>query len=1030
MKFKSLAKTKTKMQEDEVNKYWDSIDILNATIKNRENNESFVFFEGPPTANNLPGIHHVISRDLKDSICKYKTMKGFKVLRKAGWDTHGLPVEIEVEKALGLKDKTEIEKYGIKEFNEKCKESVWKYKGEWEKMTREMGYFIDMDHPYITFDNDYIETEWHILDSFFKKGLIYQGHKIMPYCSRCGTGLASHEVAQGYQEDTVTSVYVPMKLVNEKNTYLLVWTTTPWTLLSNVAVCVNPIEYYVKVKSGDNYFIISEKLMGTIFRDNYEVVDKFLGKDLEFQEYEQLLPFIKVDKKAFFVVCDSYVTMDDGTGLVHIAPAFGEDDYNVGKRYDLPVVNPVGENGRFLEGPWKDKFVIDTDNEIIDYLKQNDKLFKKEKMVHNYPHCWRCKTPLLYYAKPSWYIKMTDLKDKLVANNNTVNWFPDFAGEKRFGNWLENINDWALSRNRYWGTPLNLWTCECGHIESIGSRKELVEKSLEKIDESIELHRPYVDDVHIKCPKCNKTMNRVSEVIDCWFDSGAMPFAQYHYPFENKEIFNNQFPADFICEGIDQTRGWFYTLLAISTFVMDQSPYKNVLVNDHILDKNGLKMSKSRGNGVNPFDLFEIYGADAARWYLLYVSPVWFPTRFNEEGLKEVVSKFFNTLKNTYTFFELYANTDNIDPRDYKVKYEDLDLIDKWLLSKYNNLIKNVDEAYEKYDLNKVTHLIQDFVCEDLSNWYIRRNRGRFWGSELDNSKKAVYQTTYEVLVGLSKLIAPTTPFLSELLYRNLTDEKSVHLADFPKYDESLIDLKLEEKMDLVRNLISIGRMVREENKIKVRQPLSECLIDGKNKSIIDNLTSLIKEELNIKKVTFVDNLNDYMHVNLKPNFKEVGKTFGSLMKEFQNKLENLTNEDITKLQKEETIILTLSGKDYEITKDMVEIRVSSKEGFNAGMENNNFIILNTTLTEDLVKEGLARELVSRIQQIRKSIDLNVVDRIKISYEGPEEVKEVFNEYEKYIKEETLALEILVKESLTDEYDINDYKVKLFIEKV
>ncbi len=1029
MKFKSLEKTKTKAQEDEVNKYWDKIDILNASIENREGKENFVFFEGPPTANNLPGIHHVISRDLKDAICKYKTMKGYRVVRKAGWDTHGLPVEIEVEKSLGLKDKTEIEKYGIRKFNEKCKESVWKYKTEWEKMTREMGYFIDMKNPYVTFENNYIETEWHILKNFFDEGLIYKGHKIMPFCSRCGTGLASHEVAQGYEEDSVTTVYVPMKLLNEDDTYLLVWTTTPWTLLSNVAVCANPKEYYVKIKSGNHNFIISEKLREKIFTSDYEIVDRFLGEYLEYKEYEQLIPFISVDKKAFFVVCDNYVTMEDGTGLVHIAPAFGESDYNIGKKYDLPVVNPVGENGCFLEGPYKDRFVMEADADIIQYLKNNDKLFKKERVVHNYPHCWRCKTPLLYYAKPSWYIKMTELKDRLVTNNNTVNWYPPFVGEKRFGNWLEDIQDWAISRNRYWGTPLNIWTCEaCEYSEAIGSRAELIQKSIEKINNDIELHRPYVDEIHIKCPKCGKIMNRVSEVIDCWFDSGSMPFAQYHYPFENKELFNSQFPADFICEGVDQTRGWFYSLLAISTFVMDKSPFKNVLVNDHILDKNGFKMSKSRGNGVNPFDLFDTYGADAARWYLLYVSPVWLPTRFDEDGIKEIISKFFNTLKNTYTFFELYANTDNIDPREYKVDYKDLELIDKWLLSKYNNLVKKVTEEYERYDLNKVTHLIQDFVCEDLSNWYIRRNRRRFWESELTVSKKAVYQITYEVLVGISKLIAPTTPFLSEILYRNLTNEASVHLADYPVSESSKIDMEIEEKMDLVIEFITMGRNIREEAKIKIRQPLSEVIIDEKYKNIIKELDSLIMEELNVKNIKYVGDMGKYIHTVYKPNFKKVGSVLGSSLKEFGEALTNISKEDIEKLYNS-GLILNLNGKSFEVNEDMVIRFITPREGYNSAYLNNKVIILNTELNDELLLEGLAREFNSKIQNMRKEKELEVSDRIKIYLEENEEIDKMISKYGEYIKEETLCLEF-VKDNSGEEVKINDLNVRIKIEKI
>jgi len=1030
--FEGLDNRKTSVVEKSILESWGDVNkILNKTLENRKDGKAFVFYDGPATANGMPGVHHMLAKELKDVFCKYKTMQGYKVLRKIGWDTHGLPVELQVEKALGFKSKQDIEKYGIEAFNKKCKESVWENVGAFDELTNKMGQFIDLEHPYVTYDNNYIETGWWILKKFFDADLIYEGYKILPYCPRCGTGLASHEVAQGYKDITVNTVTVPFKLKNE-DAYLLVWTTTPWTLLANVAVCVNPKEEYIKAESMGYKFILAKSLANKVLGEDYKVLETYQGKDLEYKEYEQLLPFLSVNKKAFYVTCDSYVTMEDGTGIVHIAPAFGQDDYEVSKKYDLPVLNPVGEDGKYTEGPWVGRSVIDSDLEIdiIKYLKENDKLFKKEKLNHNYPHCWRCDTPLLYYAKPSLYIATTKYKEKVIEQNNTVNWFPPFVGEKRFGNWLENMNDWAISRNRYWGTPIPLWKCDCGYQEMIGSIEELKEKATEKISDDLDLHRPYVDDIHLKCPKCGKEMTRIKEVMDCWFDSGSMPFAQYHYPFENKELFDNQFPADFICEGIDQTRGWFYTLILISTFITGKSPYKNVLVNDLLTDKFGQKMSKSKGNMINPFDLMAEYGADAIRWYMPYVSPIWTPLRFDVDGLKEVYSKFFNTLKNSYTFFSMYANTDNIDTNDCHVKYEDREEIDKWLLSKYHNLLKYVTDSYEVYDLNKVVRSITNFVSEDLSNWYIRRNRNRFWGSLLDNSKKSVYITTYEVLVGICKMIAPVVPFVSEEIYRKLTGEESVHMADFPKYDESLIDMKLEEKMDLVRNLISIGRMVREETKIKVRQPLSECLIDGKNESIIGDLTSLIKEELNIKKVTFVNNLNDYMHVSLKPNFKEVGKTFGPLMKEFQAKLETLTNDDITKLQNNEIILLNLSGKDYEINKDMVEIRVSSKEGFNAGMEGNNFIILNTTLTDDLIKEGLARELVSRIQQIRKNIDLNVIDRIRVSYEGPSEIKEVFNEYEKYIKDETLAVEIINKDSETEEYDINDYQVKLFVEKV
>ena len=724
----------------------------------------------------------MLAKLLKDCFCKYKTMQGYKVIRKVGWDTHGLPVEVAVEKELGFSGKNDIEKYGIKEFNEKCRESVWKNEKAFTDFTSKMGQFIDLDNPYITYNNDYIETEWWILKKFFDKGLIYDGLKILPYCPRCGTGLASHEVAQGYKEISVNTVTVPFKVKSEENTYLLIWTTTPWTLMSNVAACVNPNEKYVKCLSKGYNFIVAEKLANKVLGDDYEVVEEYTGKDLEYTEYEQFLPFVKVNKKAFFVTCADYVTMEDGTGIVHIAPAFGQDDYEVGLKYDLPIINPVDENGCYTEGPWKGRLVVDSELEIdiIKYLAGEDKLFKKQKMEHNYPHCWRCKTPLVYYSKPSLYIKVTDFKDEIIEANSKVNWYPEYVGEKRFANWLENMNDWAISRNRYWGTPIPLWRCSCGHDEMIGSRKELVERAIEKIDESIELHRPYVDDVHIKCPECGKEMTRIKEVIDCWFDSGAMPFAQYHYPFENEDLFEKQFPADFISEGIDQTRGWFYSLLVISTFIKGCSPYKNVLVNDLLLDKYGQKMHKSRGNAVEPFSILEKYGADPTRWYMLHTSPVWTPLKFDEDGIKEVQSKFFNTLKNTYTFFEMYANTDKVDPRNFEVDYEELEEIDKWLLSKYNKLVKYVTNAMDEYDLNKAVKLVNSFVNEELSNWYIRRNRRRFWGSNLDTSKKAVYQTTYQVLESLSRLIAPIVPFISDEIYTNLTGEESVHLADYP----------------------------------------------------------------------------------------------------------------------------------------------------------------------------------------------------------------------------------------------------------
>jgi isoleucyl-tRNA synthetase len=1025
-KYEELSKKKVDEVEAYYSEYWEKNNIFQKSIDKGKDN--FVFYDGPATANGYPGLHHMLAKFLKDTFCKYKTMKGYKVNRKIGWDTHGLPVELEVEKELGFTSKSDIEKYGIDKFNQKCRESVMRNEKLFSDLTTKMGQFIDLKNPYVTYHNSYIETEWWILKKFFDEGLFYEGHKILPYCPRCGTGLASHEVAQGYKDVAVDTVIVPFECP-KLDAYFLVWTTTPWTLLSNVALCVNPDEEYVKVSSMGYNFILAKKLASSILGDEYTVLETYKGKDLEYVEYEQLLPFIEVKDKAFFVTNDTYVSMEDGTGIVHIAPAFGLDDYEIGKRYHLPMINPVSEDGKYLEGPWKDVLVFDADIEIIKYLKENDKLFKKQRLNHNYPHCWRCQSPLIYFSKPSYYLEVTKIKDKVIEENKKVNWYPKHVGEKRFGNWLENMNDWALSRNRYWGTPLPLWRCECGHMEMIGSRAELVEKSIETIDETIDLHRPYVDNVHIKCLKCGKKMNRVPEVIDCWFDSGSMPFAQYHYPFENKELFESQFPADFICEGIDQTRGWFYTLILISTFVMGKAPYKNVLVNDLLLDSEGKKMSKSRGNAINPFGLIEEYGADVVRFYMPFVSPVWMPLKFDMEGLKEVYSKFFNPLKNTYNFYAMYANADQIDLDSFEVSYDKLEEIDLWMLSKLNKLIKYVTESYEEYDLNKVVKALTEFVSEDLSNWYIRRNRDRFWSSELNDSKKAVYTITYNVLSDLCKLSAPIVPFITEEIYQKLTGEESVHLAEFPQYNEEAIDLKLETKMDLVRDLISIGRMVREEAKIKVRQPLSEILLDQKSEDIIGNLVTLIKEELNVKKITYTKHLSDYMDLSVKPNYKEVGKILGSKIKLFADKLITFKNDEIVKLQNHEEIIMDLDGEEITVTENMVEIRISSREGLNVGTDNKNFVILNTEITEELYLEGLARELVNKIQNMRKEQDLNVADRIIVSYKANEKVEQMIKEYEEYIRTETLAIKLNQKDNLTNKIDLNEHEVFLEIEK-
>ncbi len=1032
--FKELSNEPIKDREHEMSEYWKEIDLLHKSVDTRDPKKPYVFFEGPPTANGKPGIHHVMGRTLKDLQCRYKTMEGYQVKRKAGWDTHGLPVEIEVEKKLGLKNKHDIETFGIEKFNHECRESVFTYEKLWRDMTERMAYMIDLDNPYVTLENDYIESVWWILDKFFKEGYVYEGHKILPYCPRCGTGLASHEVAQGYEEIKSDTVIVKFKLKDKENEYFLAWTTTPWTLPSNVCVTVNPKEIYLKVRQNDEIYYVGKVLANKVLGDDFEVLEEFTGKELEFMEYEQLLPFIEVPGKAFYVTLGDYVTTDDGTGIVHSAPAFGEDDYNTGVKYGLPVIQPVSDEGKFTETPWKDTFVMDADKDIIIWLKENNKMYKKERVVHNYPHCWRCRTPLLYYAKPSWYIEMTKLKDKLIENNKTVNWYPDYVGEKRFGNWLENLNDWAISRSRYWGTPFPVWKCnDCDHTTSVGSRAELAEKAIEDVDEkTVELHRPYVDNIHFKCEKCEGIMTREKDVIDVWFDSGAMPFAQHHYPFENKENFDSLFPADFISEGIDQTRGWFYSLLAISTFVMGESPYKNVLVNDLVLDKEGKKMSKSKGNTVDPFALFDRYGADTLRWYLLHVSPPWTPTKFDEDGLREIESKFFRSIRNVYNFFSLYANTDEVNPNDFFIEYEERPETDKWILSKYNSLIKNVRSDMDIFEVTRVVRGIQDFIIEDLSNWYIRRSRRRFWSTELDNDKKAVYNTTYEILVGLCKMIAPFVPFIAEELHRNLTGAESVHLEMYPEYNEKLIDIELEEKMDLVRNLVGLGRASREAVRIKVRQPISEVVVDGKYEDQLKDLVPLIKEELNVKQVVFENDLSQFMNYSLKPNFKVAGSILGGKIKAFGKALGELDpRETVEKLDLGESLVLNLNGEDTVIEKDYVMVTISSKEGFDVAMENNLFVILDTTLTPELLTEGYAREFVSKVQQMRKTNGYEVLDNINIYYDGSDEIKAAIEEYDEFIKVETLAKIVeRVSEEDLEKQDLNGEMTGIRLEKI
>ena len=1027
--FKELDKRPVSEVEETISNSWGSVNEMHdAQVNNKANAETYVFYDGPAFANGFPGLHHMVSKNLKDAVTKYHVMNGQKVIRKIGWDTHGLPIENHVEKKLGISSKKEIEALGIDKFNEECRKSVRANEDAFTNLTSKMGQFFDVEHPYLTYKNDYIETEWWILKQMFEKNMFYEGTRVVPYCPHCGTGLATHEVAQNYQTDTAITVYVPFKKKDE-DVYFLVWTTTPWTLLANVGLCVNPDADYALVESKGTKFILATALIPNVLGEEAVILEKYKGKDLEYQEYEQLIPVLEPTKKAFYVMCDNYVTMEDGTGIVHIAPAFGEDDANVCKKYDMPYLNPVGKDGCYTEGPWQGKFVHDVNEEIVDYLKANDKLFKKQKLAHEYPHCWRCDTPLIYYSMPSYYIKVSAMTEDLVKANESVNWYPAYVGEKRFANWLANARDWNVSRSRYWGSPIPYWKCSCGHTHMIGSIAELKEMAIEEVTEDLDLHKPYIDEIHLKCPKCGNSMTRIPDVLDCWFDSGSMPFAQYHYPFENQELWESQFPADFICEGIDQTRGWFYTLMVISTFVKGCSPFKNVLVNDLLLDAEGKKMSKSRGNIVEPFTTIKEYGADTVRFYLPYVSPVWTPLKFDIEGLKEVYSKFFNPLKNTYSFFATYANIDQIDTDNCQVAYQDREDIDLWLLSKYNHLVKNVRSAFDEYDLNKVVHYLSSFVSEDLSNWYIRRNRNRFWGSELNNSKKAVYITTYEVLVGLSKLIAPITPFIAEELYRNLTNEKSVHLTDYPKYDESLINDALENKMDMVREIISVGRYVREEAKIKVRQPLSKALIDGKNKELLKDLVPLIEEELNIKDIIFADDLNDYMIVSVKPNFKVAGKIFGSNMKAYQTRLETLTMDEIKALQNNEKINLEIANQDYEIDATLVDIRFTAKEGYNVGMSNGNFIILDTTITEELKMEGDAREFISKVQALRKDSGFEIENRIITRYNADENFRAVVEKYLDYIKNETLSTEIILDSSLECNLTLNDYQVGIKLEK-
>jgi isoleucyl-tRNA synthetase len=1034
-------KEKSAHLEARVRAYWKSHQIPDKSVSYREGKPQFVFYEGPPTANGRPGIHHMMSRTLKDIVCRYKTMRGFQVKRKAGWDTHGLPVEIEVEKELGLSNKKDIEAYGIEPFNKKCKESVFKYESLWREMTDEMGYWLDMEHPYITLQNNYIESVWWLLKQMFDKGLIYKGYRIVPYCPSCGTPLSSHEVAQGYRDVEDPSVFVKFKSVKEDNTWFLAWTTTPWTLISNVALAVNPDETYVKVKHNDQILILAKARLSVLDGD-YEIVSEFLGKTLEYQEYEPLFRFVEPDKKAWYVGLADYVTMDDGTGIVHTAPAFGQDDYALAQKYDLPFIQPVDAEGKFNEKitPWTGIFVKTADKDIIRHLKESGNLYKRMQILHSYPHCWRCDSPLIYYARDSWYIRTMEYKEQMVKNNASVNWFPPFVGEKRFGEWLENNVDWALSRDRFWGTPLNVWICDdCGKLESIGSISELKEKGMlthgSPVPEDIELHKPYVDHIELKCPACNGKMHRTSEVIDCWFDSGAMPFAQWHYPFENKDIFDKElFPAEFISEGIDQTRGWFYSLIAISTIVKGISPFRNCLVNDLILDKNGIKMSKSKGNTLDPMQLMQHYGADAIRWYLIEISNPWLPKRFNPKDVEEIISKFMGTMKNVYSFYVTYANIDNFDACDHALPTTEMTEIDTWIMSRLNSVIRDVTEYNENYDFTRSVRLIQDFVQDEVSNWYVRRSRRRFWAMELTADKKNAYIILHHLLINICKLIAPFTPYMAEDIYTNLTGKDSVHLTDYPSYDESFIKPKLEEEMRMVIDLVSLGRAARNTCQIKVRQTLHALYVPIKAKAVADRMEELIKEEINVKEIKFIKEHDDFVQYEIKPNFKVMGPKFGKQMKLIADKLSQMDAGVImSSFQEGKEFEFEMDGETYSVTAEDLAVTLKQREGYVFEQYKDLFVALDTALTAELIEEGYARELVNKIQFTRKEQEFDILDRIEIEWYGDDEIEAVFSKFGDYISEETLAKNISRLRESDDTmkiFDINGKHVVMRIDRV
>lgn len=1003
-------------KEKKVLEFWEKNAIFEKSLELRKESPLFAFYEGPPTANGKPGIHHVMSRTVKDVVCRYKTMKGYLVDRKAGWDTHGLPVEIEVEKSLNLNGKDDIEKLGVAEFNKQCKNSVFHYKKEWDDLTKRIGYWLDLTNPYITFTNDYIESVWWILKELWKKDLLYQGFKILPYCPRCETPLSSHEVSQGYKDVKDPSIYVKMKLQGTKNTYFLVWTTTPWTLISNVALAVHPEIDYVKIDTDGNSYIMAKERINDLFEEgSYKVLESFKGSSLEGQEYERLFDFVPVEKKAFYVILGDFVTTSDGTGIVHIAPAFGEDDYQAGRKYDLPVLRPVDKSGNFEEivDAYKGKFVKTADEQIIIDLKTQKKLIKKLKIEHSYPHCWRCDTPLLYYARESWYIKTTAFKDQLLANNEKINWYPPEVGNGRFHEWLKNNIDWSLSRDRYWGTPLNIWKCiECEETQSIGSIEELY-KVGKNVPENIDLHKPFVDEIILECNKCKGEMHRVPEVIDCWFDSGSMPYAQFHYPFKNKELFEKNYPADFICEGIDQTRGWFYSLLAISTLLFDKPPFKNIIVNELILDKSGQKMSKTKGNAVIPEEVINKYGADTIRWYLMTISPPWTPKRFDEEGIKEILRKYINTLLNTYSFFVMYANIDGYKGDEQDIPIKKRPEIDRWILSKLYTLISKVSDRMENYDLTRSARMISDYVVDDVSNWYVRRNRRRFWKSGEWEDKLAAYQTLHEILLSIAKLVAPFTPFLAEDIFKNIkksNDAESIHFCEYPQVSKEMVsnrDEHLESKMEIAQKVVSATHSLRNDNKIRVRQPLSKIVVyltDQNKNSSLKEMESIVCDELNIKSIEYVNSANDLVIKKARPNFRVLGPKVGKLMSKISPIITSFSDEQVLRIESNGYERIVVGGDELKITHEDVEILNESREGFAVTGDGEITIALDLVITDDLYNEGLARELVNRIQNFRKEIELDITDRIDVVVKtDSSSIRNAIFDKIEYIKSETLA---------------------------